>query len=331
MHEIGKRFQGNGMRLFIFGIGYTAQALIATQTHRFSHIAGTVRTAEKAQALRARGIDAHVFDDADSRKPAEPALLRALESADTLLAGIPPGEAGDPALALLTGTDTPAAPEATESQRLFRFREIGKRINHIGYLSTIGVYGDHGGAWVDETSLTLTRLPRSLRRLDAEAAWLALARSAGARPFVFRLPGIYGPGRNNLRDLAAGTARNIVKAGHVFNRAHVDDIAAAIAAAMAQDGPEGVYNVTDDEPAAQGDVVAFAARLLGVPPPQPVDIATARLPETVRSFHVENKRVSNARLKALPGFRLAYPTYREGLAALHALGEGSAIAGTDSR
>ncbi|MGV6872661.1 NAD(P)-dependent oxidoreductase [Pseudochelatococcus sp. B33] len=288
------------MRLFVFGLGYTALTLIARERGRFSHIAGTVRTPEKAEALRVDGVDAHVFGD--------DAAITDAARADAVLASVPPSPAGDPALEWLGRTRvTPSA-------------------GWIGYLSTVGVYGDHAGAWVDENSPTLTHNARSQWRIAAEQAWLDLAGAVGARGFVFRLPGIYGPGRNSLRDVAQGKARNIVKAGQVFNRAHVADIAAAIAATFAADAPGGVYNVTDDEPASQGEVVTFAARLLGVPSPAPVPFETAALSEMARSFHLENKRVSNARLKALPGFSLTYPTYREGLAALFAAGEGRVTA-----
>lgn len=297
------------MRLFIFGVGYTAQALIEAHRPLFSRIGGTVRTDDKARALRGRGVAAHVLNGT----AVSDSLLRDISDADAILAGIPPGEAGDPALSLLLSGG------------------VEMHARWVGYLSTVGVYGDHGGAWVDEMSPAVTRVPRSMRRLAAEESWRALAAAAGARGLVFRLPGIYGPGRNTLRDLATGTARNIVKDGQVFNRAHVADIAAAIAAAIRDETADGIYNVADDEPAAQGEVVAFAAGLLGVAPPAPVDFATAELSDMVRSFHLENKRVANARLKTLPGFRLTYPTYREGLAALHAQGEGRTATATLSR
>lgn len=288
------------MRLFIFGLGYTALTLVERERGRFSAIGGTVRTPEKAQALRARGIEAHALDDAfdDAAAVAEAAR------ADVILASIPPSPGGDPALSRL------------------RRAGVGLSASWIGYLSTIGVYGDHGGAWVDETTPALTRIPRSQRRIAAETAWLDLAAATGARGFVFRLPGIYGPGRNSLRDLADGSARIVVKSGQVFNRAHVADIAAALAATFPTEVPAGIYNIADDEPATQGDVVTFAAELLGIAPPAPLPFESAELSEMARSFHIENRRVSNAKLKALPGFALAYPTYREGLAALHAAGEG---------
>lgn len=292
------------MRLFVFGLGYTAQTLIAREQGRFSHghfshVAGTVRTAEKARALRAQGIDAHVADVSG-----HDAAVADAARADAILASIPPDADGDPGLAWLRRAGlTPSA-------------------GWIGYLSTVGVYGDHGGGWVDEAAATITRNPRSQRRIAAEREWLDLARESGARGLVFRLPGIYGPGRNSLRDLAEGKARIIVKAGQVFNRAHVADIAAAVAATLPAEVPGGIYNVADDEPATQGEVVTFAAGLLGVAPPAPVPFESAELSDMARSFHLENRRVSNAKLRALPEFALQYPTYREGLAALRDAGEG---------
>lgn len=289
------------MKLFAFGLGYTALTLIEQHAARFSHVAGTVRSAEKAEILRARGIDAHEFGS--------PSALAALEGADAILASIPP-----------TAHDTPEAVDTA----LAWLNDAGAQLSAgwIGYLSTIGVYGDHDGAWVDETAPTLTRIDRSRRRIIAEAAWLNHARTHGARGFVFRLPGIYGPGRNSLRDLAEGNARIVIKDGQVFNRAHVTDIASALAAIFPADVAGGIYNVTDDEPATQGDVVTFAAELMGVAPPTPIPFESAELSAMARSFHLENRRVDNAKLKALPGFSLTYPTYREGLTALFAAGEG---------
>ncbi len=292
------------MRLFVFGIGYTALTLIERERGRFSHIAGTVRTPEKARALRAAGIDAYVFGDTFG----DAAALADAARADMVLASVPPSPEGDPALGWLR--DAGVDPSA----------------GWIGYLSTVGVYGDYGGAWIDEAAPLLTRNARSQRRIAAESAWLERAAASQARGFVFRLPGIYGPGRNSLRDVADGTARIVVKQGQVFNRAHVSDIAGAIAATFAHGTPAGVYNVTDDEPASQGEVVTFAANLLGAAPPAPVPFESAELSEMARSFHLENRRVRNAKLKALPGFSLHYPTYREGLTALFEAGEGRVTA-----
>ncbi|MFT0890799.1 NAD(P)-dependent oxidoreductase [Pseudochelatococcus sp. G4_1912] len=287
------------MRLFIFGIGYTARALIDTHHDRFSYISGTVRSPEKAKELNALGISAHIF------APNNAALIADIVQADAILASIPPGTGRDPALTLLSEHD------------------LSLRAHWIGYLSTVGVYGDHAGAWVDEKSPTLTLNIRSQHRLIAEADWRGVANTLGARDFIFRLPGIYGPGRNNLRDIAKGTARHIIKADQVFNRAHVEDIAAGIIATLTEEVPAGIYNLTDDEPASQGDVVTYAAGIMGIEPPPPVHFEAAEMSEMARSFYLENKRVSNAKLRALPAFDLTFPTYREGLAALLQAGEGA--------
>lgn len=299
------------MNLFVFGLGYSAMALVRNHRARFGDIAGTVRTREKAgkllrsQPAGAPGFKVHTLDLA--AKPVDivdAALARNLIAADAVLASVPPTEAGEPALEQL------------------RSLLVRARPRWIGYFSTVGVYGDHGGNWVDETSPAITTAERSLRRLRAEEGWLALAAEIGARGFVFRLPGIYGPGRNVLCDLAARTARNIDKPGQVFNRIHVDDIANAVAATLPEDVPGGIYNVSDDEPAAQGDVLLYAGRLMSMRPPLPVPLEEADLSPMARSFYNDNKRIRNGKLKALPGFSLHYPTYREGLQALWDSGEG---------
>jgi nucleoside-diphosphate-sugar epimerase len=187
----------------------------------------------------------------------------------------------------------------------------------IGYLSTVGVYGDWQGQWVDETSPTRPTSERSLRRVQAERAWLGFGVDSGRRVEVFRLSGIYGPGRSVIDSLKAGTAHRIVKPGQVFNRIHVDDIARVLAAAI-DDTSAGhaIYNVSDDEPAPPQDVVACAAELLGLPVPPEIPFEQAGLTGMAASFWAESKRVSNARIKSALGVELAYPTYREGLSAL---------------
>ena len=186
----------------------------------------------------------------------------------------------------------------------------------VGYLSTVGVYGDWQGQWVDETSPTRPISERSLRRVQAERAWLDFGKAAGKRVEVFRLAGIYGPGRSVIDTLRAGTARRIVKPGQVFNRIHVDDVARVLAAAIDRDTGHRIYNVSDDEPAPPQDVVAHAAELLGLPVPPEVAYEAAGLAGMAASFWAESKRVGNARIKADLGVELMYPTYREGLRAL---------------
>lgn len=290
------------MRLVILGHGYSAQAFVAKYGARFASIAASVRGAEKAARLRAQGaVTPMILSD----EAVDPALRAAARDADVLLVSTPPGVTGDPALRAL-GPDIEAA----------------SRLQRIVYLSTVGVYGDHQGGWVDEETQAHPAAGRSQQRLAAEEAWRALAARKGAALDVLRLSGIYGPGRNALAALANGTARRIVKPGQVFNRIHVDDIAGAIMACIEAKRPGAVYNVTDDEPSPPQDVVAFAAQLLGVAPPPEQDFFTADLTPMARSFYGESKRVSNARIKRELGFAFHYPTYREGLRALLAQGEG---------
>lgn len=281
--------------LFCFGLGFSALALIdrlrAEGGWRFS---GTCRGATKCSAMAARGIVAQVFDG--NGPLADPA---ALASATHVLVSAPPEAGGDPVLRWL-GEDI---------ARL-------KGIAWFGYLSTTGVYGDRQGAWVDETAAVAPSQERSRRRAEAEAAWLALHRQHGVPVHLFRLAGIYGPGRNALENVLDGSAHRVVKPGQVFARIHVEDIAATLAASMAKPNPGAAYNLADDEPAPPQDVVAFAAELLGVPPPPEVPFAEAKLSPMGLSFYAENKRVANRRIKEELGVRLRYPTYREGLRAL---------------
>lgn len=286
--------------LVIFGCGYSASRLLELHRTAFGTIAATFRRPEQGAALTERGILAFDFTAREMLDP----LVAAIEGSRCVLVSTAPDEAGDPVLNRL-------------STRRGAF--AGKR---IVYLSTVGVYGDHAGAWVDEDTPARPLSARSRQRLAAEQAWWALGAEQGAEVIAFRLSGIYGPGRNALCDLRAGAARRIIKPGQVFNRIHVDDIAGAILAAFRSEAPERVYNVTDCEPAPPQDVVAFAADLLGVPPPPEIDFATADLSPMARSFYGEVKRVANRRLHQRLGYALLYPTYREGLGALAAAGEG---------
>jgi nucleoside-diphosphate-sugar epimerase len=186
----------------------------------------------------------------------------------------------------------------------------------VGYLSTIGVYGDHGGAWVDETTPATPTSERSKRRELAEQQWLGFAERSSKRVEVFRLAGIYGPGSSAIDSLTNGLARSIVKTNQVFNRIHVEDIARTLVAAFSQPHLHSIYNVTDDEPAPPQVVNAYAAELLGLPPPIEIPYEDAQLSEMGRSFYAENKRVHNDRIKKELGVKLAFPTYKEGLAAL---------------
>jgi nucleoside-diphosphate-sugar epimerase len=293
------------MRLFVFGIGYAAQAFIKSRRIEWSRVAGTVRRTEKANGLMADGIHAYpVSEDHDASTLADDIRL-----ADAILVSVPPGAEGEPTLA--------------------RFGDLvasGAGPAWIGYLSTTGVYGDHGGAWVDEAVSPAPQSRQSHQRLAAERAWLDMGRRTGKAVHVFRLTGIYGPGRNALANLARGTAQRIVKPGQVFNRIHVEDIATTLAASLRQPRPGAVYNVSDDEPAPPQDVVAYAARLAGIAPPPETPFGTASLSPIARSFYAENKRISNRSIKDELGVRLTYPTYREGLRSLYEAGEYARVA-----
>ncbi|MGX1320197.1 nucleoside-diphosphate-sugar epimerase [Bradyrhizobium sp. USDA 377] len=282
------------MRLFILGLGYSARHFARKFGGSFSHVAGTVRDPGERNDLA--GIEVHAFSgDAPTRET--PELVR---SADVLLISIPPGTTSDPAIAAFG--DVLAA---------------GRR-KVVVYLSTIGVYGDHAGGWVDETTPPQATLERTRMRVAAEQAWTDLTHGDAA---ILRLAGIYGPGRNALVTLRTGTARRIIKPGQVFNRIHVDDIASAIMAAI-QHGSGGTWNVCDDEPAPPQDVIAYAAQLMGVAPPPEEAFETAEMSAMARSFYASSARVSNAKLKRELGVTLAYPTYRQALDALWRAGEG---------
>ena len=281
-------------RLFCFGLGYSALALARVLKGRGWAVAGTCRTPESRAALAAEGIEAIFFDRA--RPLADAAAT--LAGTTHLVASIPPDDLGDPAIDL-HGAAIAAIPMAW-----------------IGYLSTTGVYGDRGGAWVDETSDLRPAGVRGRRRVEAEEGWLDLWRKHGRPVHLFRLAGIYGPGRGPFEQVRAGTARRVIKPGQVFSRIHVDDIVRVLEASMAKPNPGAAYNVCDDESAPPQDVIVEAARLLGVEPPPAVPFDQANLSPMARSFYDESKRVSNRRIREELGVTLAYPTYREGLAAL---------------
>jgi nucleoside-diphosphate-sugar epimerase len=290
------------VKLLIFGLGYTAGFYAAQAVAHFDQVTGTTRAPQGDAIGRVRILP---FDGA--AEAGHSRLRSALQEADALLVSAGPDALGDPVLRRLEA-EIAAAP----------------RLKKIVYLSTIGVYGDHGGHWIDESAEARPSNARSRTRLEVEAQWLALGARAGKPVYVLRLSGIYGPGRNVLVKLRDGTAKRLVKPGQVFNRIHVADIARAIDACLLSDTPAGIYNITDDEPAPPQDVVLYAAILLGVAPPPEQDFVAAELTPMARSFYGENKRVSNLRMKADLGVELAFPTFREGIAALAAQGEGAA-------
>ncbi len=285
------------MKLFCFGIGYSAETLIRLHGERFVSISGTVRTQAKAERLKAMGVNALVHAGGEPG----PQTRAALAAADRLLVSAAPDEAGDPMLRQLG-----AALERAEDLAV------------VVYLSTVGVYGDHGGAWIDEDTPLKATSERGKRRVAAEEAWAAFGAARGITVQRHRLAGIYGSGRSAIDDLREGTARRIIKEGQVFNRIHVEDIAGAALAGFQHPEESGPFNVCDDEPCPPQDVVAHAASLIGVEPPRAVPFAEAQLSEMARSFYAENKRCSNRRLKERLGYRFRHPTYREGLASIAA-------------
>ncbi len=283
------------MHLFAFGLGYSARHLASRLAKDGAAISGSATSAEGAKRLDAQGYGGYVFDGTTPGS----GIQNALRLATHVLLSIPPDATGDPALRH-HGADIASAPN----------------LNWIGYFSTVGVYGDAAGAWVSEETAARPASERGKRRLAAEDAWLEFGRRTGKCVMIFRLPGIYGPGRSALDDIRTGTARRIVKPGQVFNRIHVEDIANAVAAGISNPQRGGIFNVTDDEPGPPQDVVAYAAKLLGAPLPPDIDFDTANLSPMARSFYSESKRVSNARMKKVLGVTLAYPTYRDGLQGL---------------
>jgi nucleoside-diphosphate-sugar epimerase len=266
-------------QLFCFGLGYSAEALARVLLAQGWSVAGSTRDAARRARLATLGI----------------AVADAPPAGTThLLSSVPPDAEGDPVL-------------RAHGDAIARLRPAW-----IGYLSTTGVYGDHAGDWVDEATPPTPGEPRSRRRLAAEREWQALAPPA----HIFRLAGIYGPGRSAIDQLRAGTAKRVVKPGHLFSRIHVDDIAGVLAASIARPDPGAIYNLCDDAPAQSDVVVAYAAELLGIAPPPAVPYEQAELTPMARSFYAERRRVRNERIKRELGVSLRYPTYREGLRAI---------------
>ncbi len=277
--------------LFCFGLGYSAGFLARGMAQEGWRICGTSREAPSGgeEFALLRFLRGHPLASARS----------ALAATSHVLISVPPDELGCPVLDE-HGSDIAAI----------------EGLAWVGYLSTTNVYGDRGGGWVDEDSPVAPSGERGQRRAQAEADWLDLHQSLGVPAHIFRLAGIYGPGRSALDALRGGTARRIAKPGQVFSRIHVDDLVAVLRASMACPRPGAIYNVCDDEAAPPDEVVAYAASLIGVPPPPLEDFARAVLSPLARSFYDDNKRVSNRLIKDELGVRLRYPTYRDGLAAL---------------
>jgi len=291
------------MRLFCFGYGYSAAALAAGLKGPTTQLVGTVRDEDKASSLGRAGVEAFVFDGSAPLPHAD-----ALRGSTHILISAPPDANGDPVLRHHRG-------------EIVALAHLAPALRWVGYLSTTAVYGDHGGGWVDEATPVAPTSERARRRVVAETAWLDLVRE-DVPVHVFRLAGIYGPGRNALVDAQRGEARRVVKPGQVFSRIHVDDIAQVLAASMARPNPGAVYNVCDNEPTPGEAVVAYACQLLGIEPPPlvPFEQAAPAMSEMARSFYADNKRVRNDRIKRELGVILRYPDYRVGLASLRRAG-----------
>lgn len=278
-------------KLLIFGAGFSSRAIACQASADFDEIAGTTRSRDNFEAISGYGIKPLLFNGQDADRE----LITSLREATAILVSIAPAETGDPVLNAI-GDELDACPG----------------LKWIGYLSTVGVYGNHDGAWVDENTPCKPVSRRSIQRLAAEKAWRERADRLGLPLSVFRLSGIYGPGRNTFINLEKGRARRLVKPGQVFNRIHRDDIASAVTLAMKKSA-NAVFNITDDEPAPPQDLVTFAAGLMGIEPPPETDFESADLTVMARSFYGENKRVSNARSKRELGLEYQWPNYRQSL------------------
>jgi len=278
--------------LLSFGHGYSAQALGRQLIPLGWPITGTSRDAENLPAIIAQGAVGIQWPNED--------ISDALADATHLLISVAPNGEGDPVLNALRSEIAAVAPQ----------------LEWVGYLSTIGVYGNHDGAWVDEDTPLTPATKRGQLRVQAEAEWQTLAAECDLPLHIFRLAGIYGPGRGPFAKVRKGTARRIIKPNQLFSRIHVDDIAATLLASINQPNPGRIYNVCDDNPAPPQDVIAYAAELLGLPIPEPVDFDTAEMTPMARSFYAESKSVRNQRIKQELGVTLRYPTYQDGLQAL---------------
>lgn len=276
------------MRIFLFGAGYSARAFSRLMTGEAERIDGTTRHEQKFPMLEQAGIAPIIYDG----ETTAPELLDRLARSTHVVISISPRENGDPSLAIVE--------EA--------LRRPGNTIRWIGYLSTVGVYGNHDGNWIDETAQCAPVSRRSLERVEAENAWKALSERHGTPVAILRLSGIYGPGRNAFINLENSTARRIIKKDQVFNRIHVEDIAGSLRL-LAGTNSGGTFNITDNEPAPPQDVVVYAAGVMGVVPPPEVSFAEADMTPMAKSFYGENKRVSNRRIKDL-GYTFLYPDYK---------------------
>ncbi|WP_284777663.1 SDR family oxidoreductase [Agrobacterium sp. lyk4-40-TYG-31] len=277
--------------LMILGAGYSGKAIARALQGKIDRVSGTTRSELNISTLQCLAIAPFIFDG----ETLNDELRTELRSLTHLVQSIAPGTSGDPFLRLCQGD----------------LKALMPKLQWTAYLSTVGVYGNHDGAWVDEETPCRPVSARSRERVEAEEAWVAAARDADVPLCVLRLSGIYGPGRNGFVNLEKGTARRLIKKDQVFNRIRVEDIGSATAF-LIDAHASGIFNVTDDEPAPPQDVVTFAADMMGVEPPDEQDFQTAELSPMARSFYGENKRVSNGKLREM-GFDFAYPDYRHSL------------------
>lgn len=279
------------MNLMIFGAGFSGSAIGDRLSSTCDFVGGTTRSDEKFETLQHHNITPFNF----TGEHLSDELRTELGTTTHLIQSISPDKTGDPLIPLL-GDD---------------LKTLMPQLEWVGYLSTVGVYGNHDGAWVDEETVCKPVSKRSLARLQAEQLWQDICQTNGIHLAILRLSGIYGPGRNTFENYRKGTARRLIKKDQVFNRIFVDDIAGATAL-LANRNEGGIFNITDDEPAPPQDVVAYAAQLLAMSPPDEIDFETAELSPMARSFYGENKRVSNAKIKAL-GYQFEQPNYRAAL------------------
>ncbi|MEM7461575.1 MAG: SDR family oxidoreductase [Pseudomonadota bacterium] len=282
-------------RLVIIGAGFSGIECGRQAANACETVHGTTRSEDKFSKLTAAGIKPVLFDGLSQSKN-DASLERVLAEATDLLVSIAPGEDGDVVL-----------------NRFAAILKQSKKLRWICYLSTVGVYGDHGGSWVNESSECRPKSKRSILRVAAEQGWQTFAEQVGVPLAIFRLSGIYGPGRNAFMNIEKGRSRRLVKPGQVFNRIHRDDIAGAFVRCLSS-RPDGIFNITDDQPAPPQDVVTLAHELYGSTPPAEIDFQTADLSPMARSFYGENKRVSNAKSKAVLGMEYKWPNYQTALA-----------------
>jgi len=278
-------------KLFIFGYGYSSEEIARQSRGQFDVICGTTRNPQKAEGLYEDGTCGVVFDGATLSKE----VLKELADVTHIVMSIAPGD-DDPVLSLMP----------------YSLKDVCPKLEWIGYLSTVGVYGNHDGAWVYEDTEIKPMSKRSIWRMHAENAWIYMAEKSRVPLAIFRLSGIYGPGRNAFMNIKKGTARRMVKPGQVFNRIHREDIGQAVARAM-EGNIGGIFNITDDQPSPPQDVVTYAHELMGIEPPPEIDFETADISPMARSFYGENKRVSNDKSKEVLGMTYRWPNYRVSL------------------